>query len=396
MEVMEACPPYLSEDVLVDILARLPIKPLLRLRTVCKSWKSIIGSPEFRSLHLSTKRHSSKVLLTTKYPPPLVPYEPVEWYMLLDNDHHRPADPSWLGPLDFPFEYPCLTCPHIVGSINGLICESVSLTRDTYVQVVISVMLWNPTIRRHVYIPDLTLTNPDKSSIEFGYDPKTDDYKIVVLTFGIFVTVPEYNVYSLNSNAWRRGNILVHPCPDREISFRTTGAFVGGKMHWLLCKADYETGRYSIFSLYSFDVAEEVFEEVALPPQDPATFTFPRVTVLGDSLLVGLASNSTISWTIWVQIATGGWKKMYSVEDPMSLPTVFVCVLKNGELIMDKWRDGDDCSCLSAYDPRARQFKDLEPLPFSQLRQYGATALPGSTSPEATASLAPDLIESPG
>ncbi|CAA0818399.1 Bifunctional inhibitor/lipid-transfer protein/seed storage 2S albumin superfamily protein [Striga hermonthica] len=65
---MEASLPYLSEDVLVQILARLPAKPLLRLRTVCKSWKTIVGSPEFRSLHLSTNSHSSKVLLTTKYP----------------------------------------------------------------------------------------------------------------------------------------------------------------------------------------------------------------------------------------------------------------------------------------------------------------------------------------
>ncbi|CAA0809733.1 Unknown protein [Striga hermonthica] len=373
---MEACP-YLSEDVLVGILARLPVKPLLRLRTVCKSWKSIIGSPEFRSLHLSIKRYSSTVLLTTKYPQLLDSYDPVEWYMLLDNDHHRPADPSWLGPLDFPFAYPRLTSPHIVGSINGLICESVSLTCAYDVQAVISVMLWNPTIRRHVYLPDLTLTKPDKSSIEFGYDPTTDDYKIVVLTFGRVVTVPEYNVYSLNSNAWRKGNFLVHPWPDREISFHTTGAFVGGKMHWLLCKADYGRRMYSIFSLYSFDVAEEVFEEVALPPQDPDTmFTFPRVTVLGDSLLVGLGrlASKKFSWTIWVQIAAGGWKKMYRVEE-IGLPTEFVCVLKNGELIVDKAREDDDyCSCLSAYDPRARQFKDLEPLPFSQLRRHGGVA----------------------
>ncbi|GER48395.1 F-box protein [Striga asiatica] len=121
---MESSHNYLSEDVLVEILARLPVKALLRLRSVCKSWKSIIGSPEFRSLHLSSKRHPSKVLLTTKYPQFPGPCELVEWYLLLDNDHHRPADSSWLGPLDFPFEYPRFTSPHIVGSVNGLICES--------------------------------------------------------------------------------------------------------------------------------------------------------------------------------------------------------------------------------------------------------------------------------
>ncbi|GER48382.1 F-box family protein [Striga asiatica] len=335
---MEASP-YLNEDVLVEILARLPVKVLLRFRTVCKSWKSmiLIGSPEFRST------------------------------CCLNNDHHRPADPSWLELLDFPFK-----SHHIVGSINGLICVSMSRTCVSEVQAVISFMLWNPTIRRHVYLPDLTFTKPgiSRPPIEFGYDPTTDDYKIVVLT------VPaEFNVYSLNSNAWRRGNLLVHQCPNSKISFCSTGAFVGGKMHWLLCKdlVDYEVGMMRrSFSLYSFDVAQEVFEEVALPPQDPAAARFiiiPQVAVLGDSLLVGqLAYNSHNSWTnIWVQIATGDWKKLYRFE----ARTWFVCVLKNGELVVDRGgQDGGRYSCLSAYDPRARQFKDLEPLPFSQIRQY--------------------------
>ncbi|CAA0839152.1 Unknown protein [Striga hermonthica] len=356
--------PYLSEGLLFKILARLPVKALLRLRTVCRSWKSIIASPEFRSLHLSTNRHSSKILLTAR------DYADQEWYILLDNDQHRPADPSWLGLLDFPFGCLDWTSPHIVGSINGLICVLVSQTGVPEEQPVISIMLWNPTIRRHACLPDLTLTKPNDTSIEFGYDPTTDNYKIVVLASGI--NVPEFHVFSLNSNAWRRGNFLVHQCPERGISFISTHAFVGGKMHWLLCK-HFERGPYNSYSLYSFDVAEEVFEEVALPIEDPAMIAIPRprVAVLGDSLFVGLASNS---WTVWVQIATGGWNKLFRVEEPHgSLPTMFVCVLKNGELVMDKWQHCGFCSFLSAYDPWTRQFKELEleDLPFSHMRDFG-------------------------
>ncbi|GER48379.1 F-box and associated interaction domains-containing protein [Striga asiatica] len=331
----------LSEDLLVEILARVPVKPLLRLRAVCKSWKSTIGSPELRSLHLSTNRDSSKILLTTKYPMHVAgPCDPVEWYLLLDNDQHRPADHSWLAPLHFPFAYPHLTSPHIVGSISGLICVSLSLTSVVEVQANIPIILWNPTIRRHVCLPDLTLTKPNYSSIVFGYDPTTDDYKIVVLTLG---KAPEFNVYSLNSNTWRRG---FHVCLDRQIKLTSTGAFAGGKMHWLVEFKDFQKNT----CLYSFDVAEEVFAEVALPPQDPAvTCVLP-------------------------QMGAGGWKKLYRVEDPMGMLNVFVCVLKNGELVMDKYYYHGNSYGLAAHDPKAGQFKFLEDLSFSRQRDFGGVA----------------------
>ncbi|GER48380.1 F-box and associated interaction domains-containing protein [Striga asiatica] len=346
--------PSLNEDLLVEILAKVPVKALLRLRSVCKSWKSIIASPEFCSFHLSTNRHSSKILITARDRGHTK--RPEERYFVLNNDENLPFDPSWLTPFDFPFH-----SHHIVASINGLICVSTSES-DLEVQVNIPFMLWNPTIRRHVYLPDLTLTKPDESSIEFGYDPTTDDYKIVVLTLPA-----EFNVYSLNSNTWRRGFL------DRQISLiRSTGAFAGGKMHWLVSK-DFQ----DMICLYSFDVAKEVFAEVALPPQkDPAAtiIMYPQgVTVLGDSLVVGqqaLKSKNVMfdmTWIIWVQIVAGGWKKLYRVEDPMGMAaTAFVCVLKNGELVMDKYYSHGSSYGIAAYDPKAREFKS-----FCEQRDFG-------------------------
>ncbi|GER48384.1 F-box and associated interaction domains-containing protein [Striga asiatica] len=358
--------PYLSEDLFVEILARLPVQSLLRLRTVSKSWKTIIAGPKFCSFHLSTNRHSSKILLAAKYPKQVSGRTyPVERYLLLDNHHHRPADSSCLSPLDFPFQYPLFTSPHIVASINGLICVSVRAANK--VQPNIPFMLWNPTIRRHVCLPEITLTKPNYSYTEFGYDPTTDDYKIVVLTAGI----PEFNVYSLNSNAWRRGFL------DHRIRlFSSTGAFAGGKMHWLVFK-DFQNN--TDYWLYSFDVATEVFAEVALPPKDRAdTFIYPHVvTVLGDSLVVGQALKSKhvmfgMTWTIWEQIGAGGWKKLYRVEDPMA---AFVCVLKNEEWVMDKIYFGCSDHGLAAYEPKASEFKLLEPLSsFPQQRKFGDVA----------------------
>lgn len=43
---------YLSEDLIQEILYKLPIKSLLRCTSLCKSWNSLIKSPTFIFKHL--------------------------------------------------------------------------------------------------------------------------------------------------------------------------------------------------------------------------------------------------------------------------------------------------------------------------------------------------------
>lgn len=44
---------YLPNEVLVDILVRVPVKSLLRFRCVSKKWNSLISSPAFINTHLN-------------------------------------------------------------------------------------------------------------------------------------------------------------------------------------------------------------------------------------------------------------------------------------------------------------------------------------------------------
>ncbi|GAB2298400.1 hypothetical protein Dimus_032465 [Dionaea muscipula] len=46
---------FIHEEVLVEILARLPVRSLLRFKCVCKTWFSLIGSEYFAGKHLSTR-----------------------------------------------------------------------------------------------------------------------------------------------------------------------------------------------------------------------------------------------------------------------------------------------------------------------------------------------------
>ncbi|KAL8551204.1 hypothetical protein ACS0TY_000329 [Phlomoides rotata] len=57
----------LNDDVLIEILVRLPVKSLIRFQSVCKSWLSLISGDQFRRLH-TLRRHKPppSLLLVTR------------------------------------------------------------------------------------------------------------------------------------------------------------------------------------------------------------------------------------------------------------------------------------------------------------------------------------------
>ena len=60
---MAAITHLLPEDVIVDILARLPVKSLKRFRCVSLSWRSLIHSPQFISSHFSFSKNKTCPLI---------------------------------------------------------------------------------------------------------------------------------------------------------------------------------------------------------------------------------------------------------------------------------------------------------------------------------------------
>ncbi|GJM89686.1 hypothetical protein PR202_ga05898 [Eleusine coracana subsp. coracana] len=46
-------PGVLPEEMMVQVLLRLPIRSILRFRAVCRSWAAVLSSEEFCSLHMA-------------------------------------------------------------------------------------------------------------------------------------------------------------------------------------------------------------------------------------------------------------------------------------------------------------------------------------------------------
>lgn len=123
------------QDVVVDLLSRLPVKSLLRFKCVAKPWNSLISSPQFAKAHLKRTKENGKrrVLLTGS--------------SLSSIDHEAYGDENDINDLRVDFNYPMDRTPisisNIVGSCDGLVCL---FDAD-------SLILWNPSTREARELP---------------------------------------------------------------------------------------------------------------------------------------------------------------------------------------------------------------------------------------------------
>jgi hypothetical protein len=178
--------PTLPFDLIVEILYKLPVKSLMQFQCVCKSWKSLISDPKFAKKHLriSKKHHHLISIFTDSTRAKFI-------YM------SYPLSSIFTEVTAMQLEYP-LTIPHrfdlIVGSCHGILCIAINL---------VSVILWNPSIRKFTQLP--SLENSRVYDFSFGYDHSSDTYKVVACLCNVYVGVwkPLVKVHTLGTNSWR-------------------------------------------------------------------------------------------------------------------------------------------------------------------------------------------------
>ncbi|MFS7999885.1 putative F-box domain-containing protein [Helianthus anomalus] len=151
-------------EIQQEIIKRvLPVKSLIRFRSVSKQWKSLIESSEFITEHSVNPTQPNHLLITYT----VDSRSKVEKYVsIVDDDsfpHHQ------FSP-DVP-PYP-LWHPYVFGCSHGLVC-----LLDPILPVAI---VWNPSVRKSVGIklPDAR----DAFAFGFGVCPKTFDPKIVKIS----------------------------------------------------------------------------------------------------------------------------------------------------------------------------------------------------------------------
>nr|XP_023885735.1 F-box/kelch-repeat protein At3g23880-like [Quercus suber] len=300
----------LPDEIVLDILARLPVKSLLRFRCVCKPWYSSIANPNFISTHLLNHNHQCGYVIH-------IPRNIPEPSCSIHGSSHSSGqvctlayDRTFETIFDFrvPFTYQS-GHPSVVGSCNGILCFNIYNSAWSNV-----FYLWNPSIRKFKRLPDIQFPIV---TFRIGCDSQNNDFKVVGLSPAFAKPKPplEVCVYSLSSDSWKRVELGISLRPNDfyyNVNNFTALPFVSGHLHCML----YE--RHFARMLLSFDVNSEKFKQLPLPDDEGEGSCFMKfVTSFKGKLALieyrsGAQPHSTLC-SIWVMREYGmidSWNKL--------------------------------------------------------------------------------------
>lgn len=336
----------LSDDLMGEILIRLPVKSLVRFTLVSKPWRSLISSPRFvksQFRHAISRLGDDQALIVFKklYDPPMTPL----------NLHSNQLG----APLGVPYprdKFSFTPFTSLAGSHDGIVCVSVSSFRRRQLDPSKldkfhnhDIYIWNPRTRQSKLIPPHSIREKLRSvSVGFGYDPVGDEFK--VLRNVLFLDKSfSAEVYSMNTNAWRK----VDPGPNDSPLFEEFDVCVKG----LLCCN-------GVNGLMAFDLNREVFKSGIKLPHRCSSPGFrsrvlahnSRITVFKDSIAVAFfskrakLSGKVKLWTLDDDACFRGgeveasWTLVLSVQVDSPLPVRFVRgYFNNGDILLEAGED---------------------------------------------------------
>ncbi|GJW44532.1 putative F-box domain-containing protein [Tanacetum coccineum] len=206
-------------DIQEEILMRLQVNDLIRCKSVCKSWYSLISSPRFAKYQLKKK---------------------------VDNNEIGNTRINSLAATRV-----CYDEEYLVGSSNGLVCISRNAT---------DFLVVNPSTREVKQLRNpLGEYNSSSACVSgFGYDSSIDDYKVVIGFFNKCTKKISFQVLTLKSNIWRSVDV------ESGYDLGGKGILCNGAIHWPDINFK-KNENIEIWVMRSYNV-QESWERTLLPP----------------------------------------------------------------------------------------------------------------------------------
>ncbi|XP_068309523.1 F-box protein CPR1-like [Pyrus communis] len=262
------------EEIILDILFRLPPKTLIRCTSVCKSWNSMIKNPSFIRTHLNRT-----IDLNNQFGTHL---RLVYCARIVKRSRFRHGDLELLEEqcnlysdnLAFDeyckLEFPIAPREELRNKVLDVVsvCNGLVLLADNKVCSGNTFILCNPSMRKSVTLPKPHYTFKGDPGyyycMGFGFDAVTNDYKVVRITIDHREDQDPstfYEVYSLAGGSWSDPCFLDHVLGLNNI--RKPTAFVNGVIHWDGWRR-LTNGGSECFIL-AFDVGSDSFRSIVTP-----------------------------------------------------------------------------------------------------------------------------------
>ncbi|PIN15520.1 hypothetical protein CDL12_11834 [Handroanthus impetiginosus] len=337
-------------DIMLCILTRLPVKSLLRFKSVCKPWCKLFATPKFMKMHhdqfSDDPRNQTFIIYS------LSAYH--DHTMSLLNVE---CNKMKLKPRNLDHPYPeVLFRMDFVGCCNGLVCMGCPPLGQ-------GIVLWNPTTKlsKFIRLSRVDFGSPDKVSLGFGYDSERSDFKVVRVVclgktkkgknMGVGV-----EVYSANSDSWKTIKVDF----QFRVLWTNSDVIVNGNPYWVAKVDENESSKNQLGEvLVWFDVTKLVFKIVPLSSLDlKEGAQVPLVDWKGS--LGAILSNKNMerveSIDVWVfDDGQKIWTKNHTFGPIEMNVDRFVQCSKNGKKIVGQFRDGK----LFVFDPETGLVKKI-------------------------------------
>ncbi|KAL2456234.1 F-box/kelch-repeat protein [Forsythia ovata] len=292
----------IREDVVIEILSRLPVKTFLRFKCVSKTWFTIIISHSFSQKHLNMAlADSNKDRL-------LIVHESFNscesFFALFVNGEITLGTNLSFGKKRSRGDI------RVTGSCHGLFC--IHYDRDD------EFLLWNPATREIKDISNSSIPLPRNVDAElyqvgFGFDSNTRDYKVVKLMRLDENCDYHVEVYTLSTNSWRKIEATVPDYVTSSPSMLPT--YWNGTYYWW--------GERDRDVIICFDMCIEQFDMILLPtievlPTVVRRFEYHCFTEYNGSLgVIFCFMNCSKTWCeLWTMKGKGAevsWTKQYFI-----------------------------------------------------------------------------------
>ncbi|XP_074302812.1 F-box/kelch-repeat protein At3g23880-like [Silene latifolia] len=293
----------IPSDVIAEILVCLPVRSLLRFKSVCKDWYTLINSSLFIQLHLNKSlvfnyRHNHTLFYTD--------YDS----LCVVDDIYRPSKPIkvYYWPKDIIRNG--LDDVHVdaIGSCNGLVCLCVTRDDALYCSSILCFLICNPSTRTFKFKPTLPFSEfncPENEDLScgFGYDGEHDDYKFVITHtyFKKNVRDNDVYIYSIKADLWKCATHT--PAKGSTWSYflkvEDRVVYANNMLHYIAYSLVDDYNNDLIYLIARFDMSSETWKDDLSFPAGVEGWKYIELEVLDDCLYLCLEERHGLH-NVWV------------------------------------------------------------------------------------------------
>ncbi|KAK7355366.1 hypothetical protein VNO80_14621 [Phaseolus coccineus] len=359
MSSSSQCSAVLPEELMMEILSRVPVKDLMRFRCTSKWMSHLVLDRAFVKLHLQRCSKNTNILLT------IGDYESNETIYSATSCSLQSLLQNPSSTIDYSHRF-----NHnyiVLGVCNGLVCLQDSHRGDDFEDF--WVRFWNPSTRlMSEDSPRVRIHSRDSCIFGFGYDDWSDTYQVVLLNNKS--QKMEVSVHSLGDSCWR--NII--SC-DALATLSLYGACVCGTVNWLTLPRSsgsclWKNVTMNELKIFSYDVKNEKCNYLSMPdvhcevPPD-----MPVIEVLKGCLYLSHRQGTRLLvWTMREFGVAKSWTPLLNInyEDLdnhllQGMPTipVIMCISENDNVLLLRSYDTTEFILYNKKDNRIDRYEIL-------------------------------------